>query len=106
MPTQLFHSNTSVVSCTPKTTQIPQCTKGKKRKAEQGNADQEPWLGLLGDISNTIKAVGSVPHDKISKFSQYIEAEIRDLPSESAEEFMDETVIRLLQTKRKHKKVK
>lgn len=79
--------------------------RAKKRTAQtdisEDNEDTE-MLGILGKISSSMEKVTTTPPpDKITNFVKYVESEVRDLPGNVQEEFIDETVIRLLQHKRK-----
>ncbi|XP_060529092.1 uncharacterized protein LOC132703698 [Cylas formicarius] len=72
-------------------------------KRKHNRAD--PFLEILNKISASIEDVSGngVKPDKISYFGQYVCSEIRDLPANEVDEFMDDTITRLLQMKRKCK---
>ncbi|XP_031327996.1 uncharacterized protein LOC116181335 isoform X2 [Photinus pyralis] len=86
--------STSACSTPPRRTQ--------KRKITQDNG-KDPVIEILSKVSNSIEKVSNsaVANDKFTDFARYLCAELREWPYDKANEFMDETLIRLLQTKRK-----
>ncbi|CAH1100002.1 unnamed protein product [Psylliodes chrysocephalus] len=76
----------------------------KRKKTDNQTENDLDVLGLLGKISNSVEQVTSASpntRDKLDDFSSYMISELREFPEESREEFIDETIIRLLQIKRK-----
>lgn len=73
----------------------------KRRKQDQSK-QEESIIKILGQISNSVEEVSrsDKPSDKLTTFANYICSELREFPIEKREEFIDKTVIRLLQAKR------
>lgn len=86
-----------------------QKTIGTKRKKTEinevgGSNTGDPMVDVLKNISSSIPQVIPSTQDKLNCFANYIISEVRDLPQTIQEEFIDETIIRLLKIKRKNRK--
>ncbi|CAG9762744.1 unnamed protein product [Ceutorhynchus assimilis] len=82
----------------------------KRKKTEQPESgDSSEVVNILSQISNSVSNVTNTnsesKHDKLRDFANYLISELREFATDQREEFMDETVIRLLQSKRKYKKL-
>lgn len=77
-------------------------TPKRKRKiiSESTASTDDDIVNVLKEMSSSVKAVATASN-KVKNFLQYVESEITDLADNEAEEFIDETLIRLLQVKRR-----
>lgn len=77
-------------------------TPKRKRKiiSENTASTDDDIVNVLKEMSSSVKAVATASN-KVKNFLQYVESEITDLADNEAEEFIDETLIRLLQVKRR-----